>query len=202
MEGVSIAVVVPLNELTGIFSIVEGQWDNDVFLGGHVSSQPNRIHSQQLDNHNQNSNHDHNQQQQQQQQHHKSSPLTNSPHNHAALNHDNQSPLIAPLAAPSLPQPFSPSLVLRHLTRHGTIDSPGGSMYVGEVQGVASHGRGTRVFPDGSRYDGEWKGGVRSCSVMLASSKIDFCVCLAAEARSWQRCMARWAMLCRRVERR
>ena len=155
---VLIAVVVPLSELTGIFSVVEGQWENDVFLRGHAASQPHGIHNQQPDNHNHNHNHN---QQQQQHQHHKRSPLINSPHNHAA-HHNNGSPLIAPLATPSLPQPFSPSLVLRHLTRHGTIDSPGGSMYVGEVQGVASHGRGTRVFPDGSRYDGEWKGGVRS----------------------------------------
>jgi hypothetical protein len=132
-----------------VFSVVEGRWENDTLVLVHTNktsyNPENDIQQQQ------------HQQQQQQQQH---SPSITALHHSTSRHHYMLSPLLRTLPSPSFYRPFTPSHIERHVTRHGIIDSPGGSLYVGEVRDTTSHGQGTRIFPDGSRYDGEWKGGV------------------------------------------
>jgi len=41
----------------------------------------------------------------------------------------------------------------------GTITSPDGDKYEGEFKDGVKHGKGTETFPDGSKYEGEYKDG-------------------------------------------
>ena len=49
---------------------------------------------------------------------------------------------------------------------------------MGEVRDSISHGQGTRIFPDGSKYDGEWKGGVSCLHVLHVTVDMLSLVCL------------------------
>jgi hypothetical protein len=149
--------------LTGtVFSVFECQWENDVLV--RIQASPD-LCEKSLDHAKHRFHHPDDDLLQKQQ--HFSSKTT--PH------YNTQSPIHSPLLLPSNLRPFSPSLAMRHLTRHGTIDSPGGSMYVGEMQSKKSHGNGTRFFPDGSRYDGEWKEGVSRALLKFRSVCIGPC---------------------------
>jgi hypothetical protein len=139
-----------------VISVVEGRWENDKLVRAHATSRVHKNQHSQLDHHHQ---HQHHQDQ------HGSPSIISARHHDTHRHHYTLSPLLHPsLPSPHLRRPFTPSHMGRHVTHHGTIDSPGGSMYVGEMRDTTSHGNGTRIFPDGSRYDGEWKGGV-SCSI-------------------------------------
>jgi hypothetical protein len=143
---------------TRFISVVNCHWENDALLHIQVASLCPRDHyCQQQQQQQQHQQYQHQQQQQQQeleeekQQQQRFSSLT-TPHHSPLVHH-----MPPPSVISAIIRPFSPSLAT---TRHGTIDSPGGSWYVGEVRNSRSHGKGTRIFPDCSRYEGEWREGV------------------------------------------
>ena len=43
----------------------------------------------------------------------------------------------------------------------GTITTPDGDKYVGEWKNGLKHGQGTYIYADGRKYEGEWNNGMR-----------------------------------------